>query len=152
MQPSNGSDSQPTENQNQQRQQQTPPPPQPLPLPQQWMPMQYPAAAMVMQHHMLPPQHYAPPPPYIPYHQYQQQHAPHAHQGSSAENKTVWVGDLHHWMDENYLHRCFASTAEVFISFVFFIYIYLCSFFLLLIDFMNINSYFLFSYFRSVYY
>ncbi|KAG5044909.1 hypothetical protein JHK86_014315 [Glycine max] len=104
MQPtSNGSDSQATE-------QRTPPP--------QWMPMQYPAAAMVMQHHMMPPQHYAPPPPqpYMAYHHYQQQlpHALHAHhQGSSAENKTVWVGDLHHWMDENYLHRCFASNGEV---------------------------------------
>nr|KYP64535.1 RNA-binding post-transcriptional regulator csx1 [Cajanus cajan] len=78
------------------------------------------AAAMVMQHHMMPPQHYAPPPPqpYMAYHQYQQQlpHVPppHAHhQGSTPENKTIWVGDLHHWMDENYLHRCFASTGEI---------------------------------------
>ncbi|KAK7310869.1 hypothetical protein RJT34_08640 [Clitoria ternatea] len=115
MQSSNGSDPQQPTDQNQQRQT----PPQPLPVPPQWMPMQYPAAAMVMQHHMLPPQHYAPPPPpqpYMAYHQYQQQlaHVPHAHhQGSSAENKTVWVGDLHHWMDENYLHRCFASTGEI---------------------------------------
>ncbi|MED6192780.1 Polyadenylate-binding protein rbp47, variant 2 [Stylosanthes scabra] len=121
---SNGSDShnhQPTE-QNQ-RQQHTPPHPQALQLPQQWVPMQYPATAMVMQHPMLPPQHYAPAPPqpYMPYHQYQQQlphvtpHHSHQHQpqGSSAENKTIWVGDLHHWMDESYLHRCFASTGEI---------------------------------------
>ena len=68
---------------------------------------------MVMQHHMMPPQHYAPPQPYMAYHQYQQQQVPQAHHlGSSAENKTVWVGDLHHWIDENYLHRCFASTGE----------------------------------------
>ncbi|XP_027353759.1 polyadenylate-binding protein RBP47C-like isoform X2 [Abrus precatorius] len=119
MQSSNGPDSQPADqNSQQQRQQQTPP--QPLPVPPQWMPMQYPAAAMVMQHHMLPPQHYAPPPPppqpYMAYHQYQQPvpHVSHPHhQGSTAENKTIWVGDLHHWMDENYLHRCFASTGEI---------------------------------------
>ncbi|KAF7829738.1 polyadenylate-binding protein RBP47C-like [Senna tora] len=113
---SNGSDDsqQPEKNQRQQQTQ------TPLPLPRQWMPMQYPAAAMVMQHHMLPPHHYAPPPPqpYIPYHhQYQQlQHVPHPQhhqQGSNGENKTIWVGDLHHWMDENYLHRCFASTGEI---------------------------------------
>ncbi|XP_016167801.1 polyadenylate-binding protein RBP47C' [Arachis ipaensis] len=121
---SNGSDSQQQQPTDQnQRQQQTPPHPQPLPLPQQWVPMQYPATAMVMQHPMLPPQHYAPPPPqpYMPYHQYQQQvphvtpHHAHQHQpqGSTAENKTIWVGDLHHWMDENYLHRCFASTGEI---------------------------------------
>ncbi|XP_057428180.1 polyadenylate-binding protein RBP47C-like isoform X2 [Lotus japonicus] len=116
MQSSNGSDSQQTEQQRQ--------PPQPValappPQQQQWVPMQYPAAAMVMPHHMLPPQHYAPPPQaYMPYHQYQQQvpmHVPsHSHQGSSAaDNKTIWVGDLHHWMDENYLHRCFASIGEI---------------------------------------
>lgn len=143
---SNGSDSQPqqpTEQNQQQRQQQTPTQPQPVALPQQWVPMQYPAAAMVMQHPMLPPQHYAPPPPqpYMPYHQYQQQvahvaphhaHQQHQGQGSSAENKTIWIGDLHHWMDENYLHRCFASTGEVLLLFFFFFsnsslfYIYIC--------------------------
>uniref|UniRef100_I1JTH6 RRM domain-containing protein n=1 Tax=Glycine max TaxID=3847 RepID=I1JTH6_SOYBN len=106
MQPtSNGSDSKATE--------QRTPPPQPVAVPPQWMPMQYPAAAMVMQHHMMPPQHYAPPQPYMAYHQYQQQVPQAHHLGSSAENKTVWVGDLHHWMDENYLHRCFASTGEI---------------------------------------
>ncbi|KAJ7958128.1 Polyadenylate-binding protein [Quillaja saponaria] len=114
---SNGPDSQQTE-QNQ-RPQQT------QPLPQQWMPMQYPAAAMVMQHQMLPPQHYAPPPPkhYMPYRQYQhhhhhhvphpQQHQQNKNQLSSGENKTIWVGDLHHWMEESYLHNCFASTGEI---------------------------------------
>ena len=29
------------------------------------------------------------------------------------ENKTVWVGDLLYWMDENYLHGCFGHTGEV---------------------------------------
>ncbi|GBG78081.1 hypothetical protein CBR_g26019 [Chara braunii] len=29
------------------------------------------------------------------------------------EVKTLWVGDLQYWMDENYLHSCFAHTGEV---------------------------------------
>ncbi|XP_002510266.2 polyadenylate-binding protein RBP47 isoform X1 [Ricinus communis] len=133
---SNGSDSQQQQppqqeqNQRQQQQQQLPPPaPQPQSQQQQqWMAMQYPAAAMVMQHQMLPPQHYAPPPPQhymTAYHQYHHHH-PHPHQpqqhhqnqgssggGCGGENRTVWIGDLHHWMDENYLHTCFASTGEI---------------------------------------
>ncbi|KAI3881689.1 hypothetical protein MKX03_016709, partial [Papaver bracteatum] len=37
-----------------------------------------------------------------------------SHQGSSSEeNRTIWVGDLHYWMQENYLHSCFAHTGEV---------------------------------------
>ncbi|KAK8969012.1 Polyadenylate-binding protein RBP47 [Platanthera guangdongensis] len=31
----------------------------------------------------------------------------------SEENKTIWAGDLHYWMDENYLHSCFRHTGEV---------------------------------------
>ncbi|KAK7310503.1 hypothetical protein RJT34_08057 [Clitoria ternatea] len=116
MQQSNGSDSsQPQQpEQNVQRQ----PPPQPaVARPQQWVPMQYPAAMVMPHHHMLPPQHYAPP-HYVPFHHHQYSHVPHHHQqqhqnGSNGENKTVWIGDLHHWMDENYLHRCFASTGEI---------------------------------------
>uniref|UniRef100_A0A2P2LNB7 Uncharacterized protein MANES_18G033900 n=2 Tax=Rhizophora mucronata TaxID=61149 RepID=A0A2P2LNB7_RHIMU len=124
---SNGSDSQ------QKEQNQRPPPQQPLPQQQQWMAMQYPAAAIVMQHQMMPPQHFTPPPPHYmvaaaasaaAYHRYQQQHHHHLQQhhhhhlhhqsqGSSGENKTIWIGDLHHWMDENYLHSCFASTGEI---------------------------------------
>ncbi|KAJ8762397.1 hypothetical protein K2173_007557 [Erythroxylum novogranatense] len=112
---------------NNQRQQQQPPLPQPPPLPQQqqqqqWMAMQYPAAAMVMQQHMIPAQHFVPPPlpaqHYMAYHQYHH-HPPHMQsplqsQGSGGgENKTVWIGDLHPWMEENYLHSCFASTGEI---------------------------------------
>ncbi|KAJ6971771.1 polyadenylate-binding protein RBP47 [Populus alba] len=117
---SSGSDSQTQQEQNQR--QQPPPPPQQ----QQWMPMQYPAAAMVMQHQIIPPQHYGPPPPqhYLAaaYHQYQphHHHLPHVQQHTqkqqregSGENKTIWIGDLHHWMDENYLHSCFVSTGEI---------------------------------------
>ncbi|KAA8537717.1 hypothetical protein F0562_027293 [Nyssa sinensis] len=112
MQSNNSSDPQPPQNQPNQQQPAAPPPPQQ----QQWVAMQYPAAAMVMQHQMMPPPHY--PPHYMPYHhhhlhhqyqpqQYQQQ------QESNGENKTIWVGDLHNWMDEDYLHSCFASTGEL---------------------------------------
>ncbi|CAI0465262.1 unnamed protein product [Linum tenue] len=105
-----GSDSQHPKQHEQQRQQQPPPPPPPPPPPHStpWVPMQYPTTAMVMPHQMLSPhQHYAlhPPPP-------QHYHSNHV-AGSVADNKTVWIGDLHNWMDENYLHTCFASTGEI---------------------------------------
>ncbi|OIT37706.1 PREDICTED: polyadenylate-binding protein RBP47C-like [Nicotiana attenuata] len=75
---------------------------------QPWVAMQYPAAAMVMQH----------PPHYIPYHPHHHHHPPQQQQqnkggGSNNENRTIWVGDLHNWMDEDYLRTCFASTNEV---------------------------------------
>ncbi|KAJ6954981.1 polyadenylate-binding protein RBP47-like [Populus alba x Populus x berolinensis] len=120
---SSGSDSQPQQEQNKRQQQQGQQPPPP-PQQQQWMPMQYPAAAMVMQH--MPPQHYGLPPPQhymaaTAYHQYQhhhhllhvQQQQQQQREGSSGDNKTIWIGDLHHWMDESYLHTCFASTGEI---------------------------------------
>ncbi|KAH7517949.1 hypothetical protein FEM48_Zijuj09G0118600 [Ziziphus jujuba var. spinosa] len=87
---------------------------------QQWMAMQYPAVAMVMmqQQMMMYPQHY------IPYghHHYQQQQQPppyhlpkqHSLPHKQDEIRTIWVGDLHHWMDESYLHGCFAHTGQVF--------------------------------------
>ncbi|XP_042501037.1 polyadenylate-binding protein RBP47-like isoform X2 [Macadamia integrifolia] len=79
---------------------------------QQWMAMQYPAATMVMQHQMMPPPY---PQHYMPYH-HQQQPTPQQQQqqGCTEENKTIWVGDLHYWMDENYLNSCFGHTGEVF--------------------------------------
>ncbi|KAE8683265.1 RNA-binding protein 47C isoform 5 [Hibiscus syriacus] len=111
-----GSDSQapaqPSQEHNQRQQQ----PPQSHP---QWLSMQYPATAMVMQHQMMQPPHFvAPPPPpqhYTPYHPRHHQFQAQQQQGSNGggENKIIWVGDLHHWMDENYLHSCFASTGEV---------------------------------------
>ncbi|GFS46552.1 RNA-binding protein 47C' [Actinidia rufa] len=81
---------------------------------QQWMAMQYPA--MVMPPQMM---HY--PPQYMPYHHHQYHHQFHPQQqqhqqqqpGSNGENKTIWIGDLQNWMDEDYLHSCFASTGEV---------------------------------------
>jgi len=39
--------------------------------------------------------------------------SPAPHQAGHEENKTVWVGDLNYWMDENYLHSCFGYTGEV---------------------------------------
>ncbi|XWS24274.1 hypothetical protein CRYUN_Cryun28dG0086800 [Craigia yunnanensis] len=121
MQQNSGSDSQPSQEQNQRQQQQSQQPSQSQP---QWVAMQYPAAAMVMQHQMMQPQHFVAPAPlqhYMSYHHHQYQHhhgqAQQAqHQqgpGGCGENKTVWIGDLHHWMDENYLHNCFASTGEI---------------------------------------
>ncbi|KAL6656156.1 hypothetical protein ACP70R_006982 [Stipagrostis hirtigluma subsp. patula] len=104
-----------------------PPPPAAAVVPPHWVAMPFApppgAAAMVMPHQMAPapPQfaaaHFvpfhavAPPPPRA---------APVA-MGSPAaqggggqeENKTIWVGDLHYWMDENYLHSCFGYTGEV---------------------------------------
>ncbi|KAL5541129.1 hypothetical protein UlMin_043415 [Ulmus minor] len=84
---------------------------------QQWMAMQYPAAAMVMmqQQMMMYPQHfmaynhphYQQPPPFHQQKQLSQNH-------KQDEIRTIWVGDLHHWMDETYLHGCFAHTGQVF--------------------------------------
>ncbi|KAF8034170.1 hypothetical protein BT93_C0447 [Corymbia citriodora subsp. variegata] len=102
--------------------------------------MQYPAAAMAMMQQQQQQQMMLYPPHYLPYH-YQQlapQHHPyqlHHQQGyhqkpqqprqappqhqqqqgalSSDEAKTIWIGDLHHWMDETYLHSCFSHTGEV---------------------------------------
>ncbi|XP_019231776.1 PREDICTED: polyadenylate-binding protein RBP47-like [Nicotiana attenuata] len=97
---------------------------------QPWVAMQYPAAAMVMQHPMMPAPHY--PPHYMPYHPHHHHHllhhhpppphspSPHQQQGGGGsnnnnnnENRTIWVGDLLNWMDEDYLRNCFASTNEV---------------------------------------
>ncbi|KAG9138585.1 hypothetical protein Leryth_012931 [Lithospermum erythrorhizon] len=85
---------------------------------QPWVPLQYPAAApMVMQHPMMAaPPHFIPPPHYMAYHHQMVHHKPHrVHHsgGSNGENKTIWVGDLFHWMEEDYLRSCFASTGEV---------------------------------------
>ncbi|KAH7575202.1 hypothetical protein JRO89_XS02G0062000 [Xanthoceras sorbifolium] len=114
---------------------------------QQWVPqqqqymamMQYPAAAMAMmqQQMMMYQQHYMPyggPPHYYQQQQQLQQHQNQKQQqqgggggggfnnakqhGSvSDEAKTVWVGDLLHWMDETYLHTCFSHTGQLALSF-----------------------------------
>ena len=106
----------------------TPPPP-----PSHWMGMRYPSP-MMMPHHMM-----YPPPPYSPYHHHNHmyQHQHHQSRGnkhqnaSNAENKTIWIGDLLHWMDENYLNSCFAPAGEVSASlslslFIYFNCLFLC--------------------------
>ncbi|KAF9622649.1 hypothetical protein IFM89_032570 [Coptis chinensis] len=95
---------------------------------QQWMAaaMQYPGMMMPHHHHMnmnmnvMTPSHY-PAPHYLPFiHQQQLQlqqlqlQQQGGGEGVTEENrKSIWVGDLHYWMDENYLHTCFGHTGEV---------------------------------------
>ncbi|PIN12812.1 Apoptosis-promoting RNA-binding protein TIA-1/TIAR (RRM superfamily) [Handroanthus impetiginosus] len=146
MQGNNGSESQPSNNNSMENNSkensesssssnnkvvaQPPPPVMPAVQGQQWVAMQYPAAAMVMPHGMMPGPHYAP--HYMPYHP-NHHHHPHPYHhhhppptpsppqqnsninggGSNGENRTIWLGDLHNWMDEDYLRSCFASTGEV---------------------------------------
>ncbi|KAH0934404.1 hypothetical protein HID58_011521 [Brassica napus] len=103
----------------------TPPPPQQWQQQQQqhWMAaMQYPGAAammmmqqqqqMMMYPHQYVPYNYQQHPQfqYASYHQ-QQQHKTHE-RGSGDDVKTLWIGDLLHWMDETYLHTCFSHTGE----------------------------------------
>ncbi|XP_010276064.1 PREDICTED: polyadenylate-binding protein RBP45 isoform X1 [Nelumbo nucifera] len=38
---------------------------------------------------------------------------PSAQPASADEIRTLWIGDLQYWMEENYLHSCFAHTGEV---------------------------------------
>ncbi|XP_057856484.1 polyadenylate-binding protein RBP47B' [Cryptomeria japonica] len=42
-----------------------------------------------------------------------QQHYQQQPQYSNDEIKTLWIGDLQYWVDENYLHTCFSHTGEV---------------------------------------
>ncbi|KAI3716065.1 hypothetical protein L6452_23126 [Arctium lappa] len=126
MQPTNGSNGGDLTQQQQQQQQQW------LAMQQyqqqQWLAMQqYPAAAaasMGMHHHPAAMMYQQPPPHYMPYHYQQQQGQQYQQpqqqqkginqiQSSSEDNKTIWVGDLQHWMDETYLQTCFAQTGEV---------------------------------------
>nr|CAB3457274.1 unnamed protein product [Digitaria exilis] len=107
-----------------------PPPPAAAVVPPHWVAMPFApppgAAAMVMP----PPHQMAPAPPqfapahFVPFHAVAPPRvapvaavalgspAPHQQAGQE-ENKTIWVGDLHYWMDENYLHSCFGYTGEV---------------------------------------
>ncbi|KAG7594358.1 RNA recognition motif domain [Arabidopsis thaliana x Arabidopsis arenosa] len=85
--------------------------------PPHWM--RYPPPVL-MPHQMM----YAPPLPplFSPYHQYPNHHHSRGnnnnkHQNASnGENKTIWVGDLHHWMDEAYLNSSFASDGGEIVS------------------------------------
>ncbi|KAI4298673.1 hypothetical protein L6164_032205 [Bauhinia variegata] len=67
---------------------------------------------------MMPPQAQAPPmwapsaqPPPQPVAQPQPTQS--AQPTSADEVRTLWIGDLQYWMDENYLYSCFAHTGEV---------------------------------------
>ncbi|XP_078428618.1 polyadenylate-binding protein RBP45-like [Wolffia australiana] len=55
--------------------------------------------------------HVAPPQPQPV--QYQQVAAPPASAGSADEIRSLWIGDLQYWMEETYLHSCFATAGEV---------------------------------------
>ncbi|WVZ23816.1 hypothetical protein V8G54_002360 [Vigna mungo] len=118
-QPSSNGDLSQQQGQQQGQQQQWP---QPHQYQHQWMTMQYPATAMAMmqQQMMMYPQHYMPyvhphypPPPPPPSHHHHHKQPTSSPAASSDEIRTIWLGDLHHWMDENYLHNCFAHTGEV---------------------------------------
>lgn len=37
----------------------------------------------------------------------------HVQPSNADEVRTLWIGDLQYWMDENYLYNCFAHTGEV---------------------------------------
>ncbi|CAL5014782.1 unnamed protein product [Urochloa decumbens] len=60
-----------------------------------------------------PPQaHYGQQPPPQPYYAAPPAPAP-AAPAAADEVRTLWIGDLQYWMDENYIYGCFASTGEV---------------------------------------
>jgi hypothetical protein len=61
-----------------------------------------------------PPQaNYAHAPPQQPYYAAAQQAPAPAAAPASDEVRTLWIGDLQYWMDENYIYSCFATTGEV---------------------------------------
>ncbi|XP_018808205.1 polyadenylate-binding protein RBP45-like isoform X1 [Juglans regia] len=75
------------------------PPQQQQQSPYMMMPPQPPAAAQP------PPQMWAP--------QQVQPQAQQPHPTSAEEVRTLWIGDLQYWMDENYLFTCFSQTGEI---------------------------------------
>uniref|UniRef100_A0A5B6ZF58 Putative polyadenylate-binding protein RBP45-like n=1 Tax=Davidia involucrata TaxID=16924 RepID=A0A5B6ZF58_DAVIN len=100
-------------NQQQQPQYQQPPPPQQwmmMPPPQQQPPQQQPLQpqpppAWAQQH----PQAVVPLPQ-----QPQQQLAPTQTQTTNSDEiRSLWIGDLQYWMDENYLYTCLSQTGEL---------------------------------------
>jgi len=90
--------------------------------------MQQPPPGGILPHHAPPPsaqQQYgyqqpygiagaAPPPPQM---WNPQAAAPPSVQPTTADEiRTLWIGDLQYWMDENFLYGCFAHTGEVIFS------------------------------------
>ncbi|GKV16036.1 hypothetical protein SLEP1_g26747 [Rubroshorea leprosula] len=109
-----------------------PPPAMAPPTQQQFQYQQPPPAAQPQQPYMMmnmnmnmmppqsqPPPMWAPQPPAVPLpaqQQQQQQQQPQPQMGQPAsadEVRTLWIGDLQYWMDENYLMSCFSHTGEV---------------------------------------
>ena len=91
-----------------------PPPQQAPPPPQMWgqAPPPPPQAAYGQAPPPLQPAYgQAPPPPQAGYYGAPPPAAP-APAGPN-EVRTLWIGDLQYWMDENYVYGCFASTGEV---------------------------------------
>ncbi|KAL2496140.1 Polyadenylate-binding protein RBP45B [Forsythia ovata] len=87
-----------------------------------------PPMAMDQQQQQYPPQQWMMMPPQAPQHwpqqppfQQQQQYsaapanvsAPAVASGGSDEVRSLWIGDLQYWMDENYLTSCFYHTGEL---------------------------------------
>lgn len=42
-----------------------------------------------------------------------QQQGGYHHPQTLEEVRTLWIGDLQYWVDENYLSSCFSQTGEV---------------------------------------
>ncbi|XP_048636329.1 polyadenylate-binding protein RBP47A-like [Brassica napus] len=98
----------------------TPPSQQPPPQQQQqqWQQHQQWMAAMAMmqqQQMMMYPHQYAPyhHPPQFQYAPPSYHHKNQQQRGGGDDVKTLWIGDLLHWMDETYLHTCFSHTNQV---------------------------------------
>ncbi|KAJ8549730.1 hypothetical protein K7X08_033437 [Anisodus acutangulus] len=83
------------------------PPPQHYQQTQQWPP-QYQVAPPQQQSGYYYPQQGGVPPP-----QQQQQQQPQYNASGADEIRSLWIGDLQFWMDEQYLLNCFAQTGEV---------------------------------------
>lgn len=90
-------------------------PPQYQQPPQQWMSAQPPQPQPpTVWHQQPPPMAHAMPIP-----QQTQQYASHpsgttaTSSSSPNEVKSLWIGDLQYWMDENYINTCFAHTGEL---------------------------------------
>ncbi|KAL8140342.1 hypothetical protein V2J09_006363 [Rumex salicifolius] len=80
---------------------------------QQQLPQhQYPQQGWVMQQQ--PGMWGQPPQAVAPSQQQYRQPAPDSAQPTNAEDvRTLWIGDLQYWMDENYLTTCFPQTGEI---------------------------------------
>jgi hypothetical protein len=78
------------------------------------MQQQYGAPPPAMWGHPPPQANYAQAPPQQPYYAAAPQApAPAAAPAASDEVRTLWIGDLQYWMDENYIYSCFMATGEV---------------------------------------